>query len=334
MRIALDAMGGDHAPKEVVQGAILAASEYQVEIVLVGDQKVIERELQGDTVNGLITVEHAPEVIGMDEHPAAAVRRKRNASVVVCNTLVKEGLADAVVSAGNTGAAMAASLFGLGRIKGIERPAIGTVIPTGQGSMVLTDAGANADCKAKHLQQFAVMASVYADKVLGIDNPKVALINIGAEETKGNELTQGVYSLLKNTAGINFVGNVEGRDLMWGPVHVAVCDGFVGNVVLKTLEGTAMFVLNTVKKSLEPLMAEVDPVKLKQVLTGAKKHLDYSEYGGAPLLGVNGVSIVSHGSSEAYAIKNAVRVAKESVTVNLVAAIADSIGLIEKEELA
>jgi glycerol-3-phosphate acyltransferase PlsX len=334
MKIALDAMGGDHAPKEVVQGAILAASEYQVEIVLVGDKDQIEAELAGNTVNGLITVEHAPEVVEMDEHPAAAVRRKRNSSIVVSNALVKAGLADAVVSAGNTGAAMAASLFTLGRIKGIERPAIGTVIPTGQGFMVLTDAGANADCKPKHLQQFAVMGSVYSDKVLGTDNPKVALINIGAEESKGNELTQSVYPLLKNTTGINFVGNVEGRELIWGPVDVAVCDGFVGNVVLKTMEGTALFVLGTIKKSLEPLMADVDPVKLMQALGGAKQRLDYSEYGGAPLLGVNGVSIISHGSSKAYAIKNALRIAKESVSGGLVSAIADSIGLIEKEEQA
>lgn len=329
MKIALDAMGGDYAPKEIVQGAIQAASKYQVGIILVGDRQLIEKELNGNTVNGLIDIHHAPEVISMHEHPAAAVRRKRQSSIVLCNTLVKEGLAHAVVSAGNTGAAMAASLFGLGRIKGIDRPAIGSVMPTATGLMVLVDAGANADCKPRHLRQFAVMASLYAQKVLGINAPRVGLVNIGSEEGKGNELTQEVYTLIKDTAGINFVGNIEGRDLLLGAVHVAVCDGFVGNVVLKTTEGTAMFVLGLVKKELESLTGQPDITAA--ALKGIKQRLDYSEYGGAPLLGINGVSIISHGSSKAYAIKNAIRVAKESVENGLVAAISESIGLIEEE---
>lgn len=331
MKIALDAMGGDHAPKEIVQGAIDAATEMQIEIILVGDSKLLEMELKGNTVGGLITITHAPDIIGMDEHPASAVRRKKNSSIVVCNTLVKEGYADAVVSAGNTGAAMAASLFGLGRIPGIERPAIGSVLPGANGAWVLADAGANAECKPHHLQQFAVMASIYANRVLGIENPRLGLVNIGAEEGKGNELTQVAYKQLKQTAGINFIGNVEGRDLMLGKVDVAVCDGFVGNVILKTIEGTAMFVFGMMQKGLEPLAREISPATLAATLKGIRQHLDYSEYGGAPLLGVNGVSIISHGSSKACAIKNAIRVAKESVDKKLVATISESIARIGEE---
>ncbi|MTI79840.1 MAG: phosphate acyltransferase PlsX [Firmicutes bacterium] len=332
MRIALDAMGGDHAPKEIVKGALLAAEELQVEIILIGDKEVIENELNGHNADGLITIKHTSEVIGMDEHPATAVRKKRDSSIVVGAGLVKQGEADAVISAGNTGAAMAASLFALGRIKSIERPAISTVIPTAQGAMVLLDAGANVDCKPKHLQQFAVMGSVYAEKILGKTNPRVGLVNIGSEEGKGNELTQSVYPMLKDSQPLNFAGNVEGRELVLGDVDVAVCDGFVGNVILKTIEGCGMALMGMVKQGLQPLAEQLGPEQVFGSLAELKERMDYSTYGGAPLLGLNGVSIISHGSSNAHAIKNAVRVAKESVDKNLVAAIADNIGLMSKEE--
>ncbi|MBO8137396.1 MAG: phosphate acyltransferase PlsX [Desulfotomaculum sp.] len=332
MRIALDAMGGDYAPREIVKGALLAAEELQVEIILVGDQDSIKRELNGNDAGGLITIKHADEVINMNEHPATAVRRKRNSSIVVAAALVKEGAADAVVSAGNTGAAMTASLFALGRIEGIERPAIGTLLPTARGMMVLLDAGANVDCKPKHLQQFAVMGSVYAQKLIGIENPRVGLINIGAEETKGNELTQAVYPLLKATGCINFAGNVEGRELLLGEVDVAVCDGFVGNVVLKTVEGCGMALMELIKKGLEPMAAKGGLEQVSGTLAELKQKMDYSNYGGAPLLGLNGVSIISHGSSNAQAIKNAVRVARDSVKRELVNAIAGNIAPVTKEE--
>lgn len=325
MRIALDAMGGDYAPDEIVKGALLAAKEYNQEIVLVGDKATIEKQLKGDYADGLITIEHAHDVIEMGEHPAAAIRRKRDASIVIANKLVKQGEAAAVISAGNTGAAMAASLFGLGRIKGIDRPAIATVFPTLKGSLVLVDAGANADCKPHHLQQFALMGSIYAEKVLHIPNPRVKLVNIGGEEGKGNELAQSVYQLLKEAKSINFAGNVEGRELLFGDTDVAVCDGFVGNVVLKTIEGVAAFLYQLLKQGLASMAEKVDITEFNALLKDIKRRLDYSEYGGAPLLGIDGVSIISHGSSQAPAIKNAVRVAKESVEKGLVTAIKGSI---------
>lgn len=330
MKIAIDAMGGDFAPKEVVQGALLAAKEYQIQIVLVGDQTSIEAEMAGDDAGGLLTIQHAPEVIEMDEHPGVAIRKKRNSSIVIGNGLVKNGAADAMVSAGNTGAAMAASLFGLGRPEGIDRPAIATVMPTVKGFMVLVDAGANVDCKPHQLQQFALMGSLYSEKVLGTNNPRVGLLNIGSEEGKGNELTQGVYQLLKDNPMINFIGNIEGRDIMTGDVDVVVCDGFVGNIVLKTAEGVAMTLMGMFKKGLEPLAAKMEPQQLMAMMAGFKKQIDYSEYGGAPLLGVNGVSIIGHGSSKANAIKNALRVAKESVENGLVTAISDSVKMMIK----
>ena len=331
MRIALDAMGGDYAPAEIVKGALLAAKEYNQEIVLVGDKSAIEEQLSGDFADGLITVEHAPEVIEMGEHPAAAIRRKRSSSIVVANALVKQGAAAAVISAGNTGAAMAASLFGLGRIEGIDRPAISTVVPTLKGLMVLVDAGANVDCKPHHLKQFALMGSIYAEKVLNIPNPRVKLINIGSEEGKGNELTQTVYRMLKEMDNINFAGNIEGRELLHGDTDVAVCDGFVGNVVLKTVEGAAAAMVRMVKEGLNSSASNIAPESLNEAFLGITRRMDYSEYGGAPLLGVNGVSIISHGSSKARAIKNAVCVAKESVENGLVAAIKDSIIEVSKE---
>ncbi len=326
-RIALDAMGGDHAPMEIVRGARDAAYELGVHIILVGDQEKIQRELDGDAAGGLISIVHAPEVVEMDEHPVNAIRKKKNSSIGVATQLVKEGTADAVVSAGNTGAQMASSLFILGRIAGVDRPAISTLLPTAGGVVALLDVGANVDCRPQHLKQFAVMGSLYAEKVLGLPNPRVGLLNIGAEETKGNELTLAAYQLLKE-AEINFVGNVEGRDLFLGTSDVAICDGFVGNVVLKSAESLAMSILGMFQQELGRLEDILGRERIMHIMSGFKRRMDYAEYGGAPLLGVDGVSVISHGSSRARAIKNAVRVAKETVEQRLVPAIKASL---EKE---
>lgn len=326
-RIALDAMGGDHAPMEIVRGARDAAHELGVHIILVGDQEKIQRELDGDAAGGLISIVHAPEVVEMDEHPVNAIRKKKNSSIGVATQLVKEGTADAVVSAGSTGAQMASSLFILGRIAGVDRPAISTLLPTAGGVVALLDVGANVDCRPQHLKQFAVMGSLYAEKVLGLPNPRVGLLNIGAEETKGNELTLAAYQLLKE-AEINFVGNVEGRDLFLGTSDVAICDGFVGNVVLKSAESLAMSILGMFQQELGRLEDILGRERIMHIMSGFKRRMDYAEYGGAPLLGVDGVSVISHGSSRARAIKNAVRVAKETVEQRLVPAIKASL---EKE---
>ncbi|ABO50593.1 phosphate:acyl-[acyl carrier protein] acyltransferase [Desulforamulus reducens MI-1] len=324
IKIALDAMGGDHAPMEIIRGARDAAQELGVHILLVGDQEKIQKELDGDEAGGLISIVHAPEVVGMEEHPVSAIRKKKNSSIVVATQLVKEGVADAVVSAGSTGAQMASSLFILGRISGVDRPAISTLLPTAKGVVVLLDAGANVDCRPKHLKQFAVMGSLYAERVLGLPSPKVGLVNIGAEETKGNELTIASYQMLQKTS-INFVGNVEGRDLFLGGSDVAVCDGFVGNVILKSAEGLAMSILGMFKQELGRLEDIIGNERIMHMLGSFKRRMDYAEYGGAPLLGVNGVSVICHGSSRARAIKNALRVAKETVEQGLVPAIKESL---------
>lgn len=324
MRIAVDAMGGDHAPMEIVRGARDAAQELGLSIILVGDQEKISKELEDDDAGGLITIFHAPEVVGMGEHPVSAIRKKKNSSIVVATRLVKEGAAQAVVSAGSTGAQMASSLLILGRIAGVDRPAISTLMPSAKGVVVLLDVGANVDCKPQHLLQFAVMGSLYAERVLGLPSPKVGLLNIGSEETKGNELTLAAYKLLKDSQ-INFVGNVEGRDLFLSGSDVAVCDGFVGNVVLKAAEGFAIGLLGMFQQELGRLEDFIGRERSMRIMSGFKRRLDYAEYGGAPLLGVDGVSVICHGSSRARAIKNAIRVAKETVEQGLVPAIKESL---------
>ncbi|AEF93952.1 Phosphate acyltransferase [Desulfotomaculum nigrificans CO-1-SRB] len=324
MKIALDAMGGDHAPMEIVRGAIDAAQELGVHIILVGDQDRIMKEMDGNDVGGLVSVVHAPEVVRMDEHPVSAVRKKKNSSIVVATQLVKEGAADAVVSAGSTGAQMASSLFILGRIAGVERPAISTLLPTMEGVVALLDVGANVDCKPQHLKQFAIMGSLYAEKILGLPSPRVGLLNIGAEETKGDELTLASYKILKES-DINFTGNIEGRDIFLGGSDVVVCDGFVGNVVLKSAEGLALSLMGMFKQELGRLEDIIGRERMVHIMSSLKRRLDYAEYGGAPLLGVNGVSVISHGSSRARAIRNAVRVAKETVEQGLVQAIKEKL---------
>ncbi|MDI6709183.1 MAG: phosphate acyltransferase PlsX [Thermoanaerobacterales bacterium] len=329
MRIALDAMGGDYAPGEIVAGAEAAAKEFGVDVTLVGDETRIKRALSGQ--GGTVRIVQAGQVIEMGEHPAQAVRRKRDASVVRAVELVRDGQADAVVSAGNTGALMAAALLGLGRVAGIERPALVSLFPNDRGRTVILDVGANVDCKPHHLVQFAVMGAAYAEKLLGIKKPRVGLLSIGEERTKGNELTLAAYPLLES-APLNFIGNVEGRDFFHGGVDVVVCDGFIGNVVLKTGEGLAMFLERFLQRHVEKnLLAKVTTLAALTTLKELRQQFDYNEYGGVPLLGVNGVAIVAHGSSRAKAITNAVRVAKEAAENGLVSAIAAGLADIEAE---
>lgn len=326
MKIAVDAMGGDFAPEEIVLGAIEAAREYQCDIILVGDQTRIKRILDDNGANNLrLSIQHASEIIEMTEHPSIAIRKKKDASVVVATRLVKEGKADVVVSAGSTGAAVAAALLGLGRIRGVERPTIATPMPSLTGMTVLLDSGANVDCKPKHLLQNAIMGSVYADKIWGITNPRVGLLSIGEEENKGNELTLDTYPLLKNSP-LNFIGNVEGRDIPKGTVDVVVCDGFVGNVVLKLSEGLASAIMTLIKQEIEARgwFTKLAAMFVLPALKTLKRKLDYAEYGGAPLLGVDGGFIISHGSSKAKAIKNSIRVARDMVDRNVVENIRES----------
>jgi glycerol-3-phosphate acyltransferase PlsX len=265
-----------------------------------------------------VSLVEASEVIGMDEHPANAVRKKKDATIVVATRLVKLGEADAVVSAGNTGAQMAAALLGLGRIKGIERPAIGTILPTAEGGKLILDVGANLDASPEHLCQYALMGSIYAEKILGISKPRVGLLNIGSEEGKGNELTQKAYALLK-VAPVNFIGNVEGRDVPYGRADVVVCDGFVGNVLLKTAEGLVGVFIQLIKEKITSnIIRKLGALAVKPGLKEIAQLMDYAEYGGAPLLGVNGISIICHGSSQTKAIFNAIRVARECVQVRLI----------------
>lgn len=326
MRIAVDAMGGDYAPGVIVEGAILAANEQRCEVVLVGDRSAIEQSISDKDLSlKHVEIHHAPGVIGMDESPSMALRRKKDSSLRIATELVKKNEADAVVSAGNTGACMAISKFVLRPIKGVERPAIAALLPSLNGVSLLLDAGANVDCKPFHLKQFAIMGSIYAQDVLRIKNPKVGLLNIGTEKDKGNELTKESYSILEKT-DINFIGNVEGKDAYNGNADVLVCDGFIGNIGLKFSEAVAetvtAFFSAEIKKR---FLSKLGFLLLRPSLRAIRKKIDYSEYGGAPLLGVNGISIICHGSSSAKAIRNAVRVAKECVEKNVVQHISDSI---------
>ena len=325
MRIAVDAMGGDNAPGEVVKGAIRAAGEYGFPIVLVGDRDRIESELAKHRVPDLIEVKHATEVVQMDEHPANAIRRKSDSSIVVAANLVSSGDAQAMVSAGNTGAAVAVATLKLGRIQGIDRPAIGALLPTMNGKAVMLDGGANVDCSVENLLQFAVMGSEYAERVLKLKNPKVGLLSIGEEATKGDELTKATNARLAD-AGLNFIGNVEGKDIFRGAADVVVCDGFAGNIVLKVSEGMAEFLLAILKEEINrSLLYRFGILLLRTALRRAKAKLDYAEYGGAPLLGVNGVCMICHGRSDARAICNAIRAAADAVENDIVGCISASV---------
>ena len=317
MKIALDAMGGDNAPAEIIKGALDAAKKYSCEIVLVGNEIVITEILRDDPdwQNLPITIKHTDEVIEMGEHPADAVRNKKNSSIVVATQLVKNGECDAVLSAGSTGAAVAAAQLILKRINGIGRPAIATPIPTLNGVSLLLDSGANVDSKPEHLVQSGIMGALYCEHVFGKKNPKVGLLNIGEEETKGNEQVKETFQLLKNSKAINFLGNAEGRDIPTGKFDVIVCDGFVGNVVLKFAEGLATTIFKLIKEAIDEggVSTKLGAVLLMPTLQELAKKLDASEYGGAPLLGVNGYCIISHGSSDAKAICNAIGLANNYV---------------------
>ncbi len=313
MRVAVDVMGTDYGPGEIVRGAIQAVHTYGCEVALVGDKNEIEKVLKEEKSfkNDKISVCHASEVIEMCEQPSVAVRKKKDSSIVIATKLLKTGDCQAVISAGSTGAAVAAALFGLGRIRGIERPAIATHIPNKSGVTVLLDSGANVDSKPQHMVQAAIMGSLYAQHILEIHKPRVGLLNIGEEESKGNEQVLATYPLLQDEKSLNFTGNAEGRDITNGKVDVIVCDGFVGNVVLKSAEGLAMVILEMLKDAIKQggFFSKAAAMVLMPALRGMKKKMESSEYGGAPLLGVNGTFIICHGSSKAKAIKNAIGVA-------------------------
>ncbi|RNC63136.1 MAG: Phosphate acyltransferase [Candidatus Dichloromethanomonas elyunquensis] len=319
MKIAVDAMGGDYAPAEIVKGALKAAAVYpHVQMILVGQKDKILEFIPGQKLGPNLEIYEASEVIAQDEHPAAAIKKKKDASIVVATSLVKEGTADALVSAGSTGAQMAAALLGLGRIKGINRPAIATVLPTLRAGKLLIDVGANPDAKPENLLQYGMMGSIYAEMILGIKEPKVALLNIGSEEGKGNELVQAAYGLLKNSS-LNFIGNIEGRDIPYGTADVIVCDAFIGNIVLKTIEGMASSLFQLIKEKITAnSVRKIGALLIKPGLKEIAHTLDYSEYGGAPLLGVNGTSVICHGSSKEKAIFNAIRVAKECIEEKII----------------
>ena len=330
--IALDAMGSDKAPRPEVDGALQAARQYGVRVLLVGREPQIRAELARHTGISDLPVEiiHASEVIGMGDKAAQAVRSKRDSSIRVGLRLVREGRATGFVTAGNTGAAMATAKMVLGALPGVDRPSLAAVFPPAMGTAaILLDVGANVDCKPDNLAQFAVMGEIYCRQMLGIRRPRVGLLSIGEEETKGNELTREAFQLLK-LLPVNFVGNVEGRDLYNGRVDVIVADGFVGNVALKTSEGVASLVRHVLKESLRATITrQVGYLLSRSAFADFKKRFDYSEYGGAPLLGVKGACIITHGSSNANAIKNAIRVTAEFAQRNINAAIEKELAAVQ-----
>jgi glycerol-3-phosphate acyltransferase PlsX len=317
MRIAVDAMGGDKAPKEIIMGAIDAArrSEGRYEVVLVGDTLCIENELQHHHfIKELpISIAHASQTVAMDEAPATTLRRKPDSSIAVALKLHKEGKVDAVVSAGNTGAVMASALFLLKRIEGVKRPAIGSFLPHESGVCLLLDVGSNVDCKPIHLLQFGMMGAIFMNHIVGLDSPRVGLLNIGEEATKGTDIVQRAYQLLKKSS-LNFMGNIEGRDILKGGADVVVCDGFNGNILLKFGESLARMISMTMRRTIRGnLPGAIGLYLIRPSLRKLYKLFDYQEYGGAPLLGVKGNCIISHGSSSARAIKNAVEEAWKMV---------------------
>lgn len=315
-KIAVDAMGGDYAPAEIVAGAVRATEELEVDVLLVGDPPQIESCLQQQTSSRYLEIVPAEGVIAMDEEPLVGIKRKPKASINVAMNLVKQKRAEAVVSAGHSGAAMAAALLRLGRLKGIDRPAIGAVFPTliAGKSVIVLDVGAIVDCRPKFLEQFALMGSIYSKYVLGIENPQVGLLNIGEEPTKGNDVAIRAYQLLEANSQIAFIGNAEGRDVLSGRFDVIVCDGFVGNILLKFAEAVGESLLQILKEELpQGIRGQIGTAFLKPNLKRIKQRVDHAEHGGGLLLGVAGICIISHGSSQAPSIFNAIRLAKEAV---------------------
>jgi len=313
LKIAVDAMGGDHAPEVVVEGGLLAALELGVDLVLVGDKDAVERELaRHPTQSSAVQVVHASQTVAMDESPSSALKKKES-SLKIAFEMMKRGEVQAVVSAGNSGAMMATGMFVMGRLPQVARPAILIVVPGRSKGTIIIDAGANVDCKPHHLVQFAFMGSIYAEKVQGVANPRVGVLSNGEEEGKGNDLTRAVSEALSATS-LNYIGYVEGRDVFNDKVDVIVCDGFTGNVALKTMEGVASFAGEVLKGAFQKnLSSRLGYLMSRNSFREAYRRLDYAEYGGAPLLGLDGVGIVAHGGSNPRAIKNAIRAAKEAV---------------------
>ena len=306
--IALDCMGGDNAPGEIVKGAVLAANENKDMLIkLVGREDDIKKELEKYPLSDKLEIVDAKEVIETGEPPVAAIRKKKDSSLVKCMYMVKKGEADAMVSAGSTGANLVGGHVIIGRIKGVERPPLAPLIPTKTGFSLLIDCGANVDARPSHLLQFAKMGSVYMENVVGIKNPKVALVNIGAEEEKGNALVKETYPLLKEMEGINFIGNIEARDIPNGDADVIVCDAFVGNVILKLYEGVASVLIDKIKGSMmNSIKTKIGALLIKKDLKKTLKGFSLEEHGGAPLLGLNGLLVKTHGSSKAIEIKNSI----------------------------
>jgi glycerol-3-phosphate acyltransferase PlsX len=319
MRIAVDAMGGDYAPDEIIKGALEANKLLDAgdELILIGMQDCIERHLaSGDAANNSIRIVHAPEIIGMDEAPVEALRKKRKSSIAVMARMASHNQTDAVISAGNTGACVAACQIRMRNLPGVNRPGIAVVLPTFGGPVTMSDVGANVACKPVNLYQYAVMACVYSKKMLGIENPRVGLMSIGAEDAKGNELVKRTRELLKSDSQLNFIGNLEGHDIFNGVCDVAVCEGFVGNVILKLAEGFADMLFKAIEYELmqeNPRLAQ----EFKPLIAKIYKKYDYHEYGGALLLGVNGTPVICHGSSKSRTIKNAILASKKFHTLKI-----------------
>ncbi len=314
-RIAVDAMGGDNAPSAIVAGALKAREAFDIDVILVGDEEQIKGCIKGDLPAG-VTIAHAAQAVAMDDDPIASIRKKPKSSINVAMKLVKQGEADAVVSAGHSGAIMAAAQLKLRRLPGIERAAIGAVLPTVDPTkqVLILDVGANVDCRPSFLDQFAVMGSAYSQWVMGVNNPKVGLLNIGEEDCKGNDLALKTYPLLKANEEINFIGNAEGRDVLSGDFDVVVCDGFAGNVLLKFAEAVGSVLLAILKEEIpRGIRGKAGAVVLKPNLMRIKQRVDHAEHGGGLLLGVAGVCIISHGSSGADSISSAIRLAKDAV---------------------
>lgn len=323
--IALDAMGGDNAPHEIIKGALEALKELPINIILVGKKDIIRAHLDklGGNNSPNLTIHHAEEIVEMGESPSQSFKRKKDSSIRRAVDLVQEGKASAILSAGNTGAVMTASTLVLGRIDGVERPAIATLLPGIKGKVLMLDMGSNVDCKPSHLRQFAIMGSKFFGNFYDIEAPKVGLINIGEEEDKGNQLTQETFRLLKD-APINFIGNVEGKDILAGKADVLICDGFLGNNLLKFGEGVADFFLKRLKAECKKsVFTMLGALLMMPAIKRFKKKVDYEETGGAPLIGLKGISIIAHGSSNAKAIKNAIHTAYDEIENKMIESLTD-----------
>jgi len=314
IRIAVDGMGGDFAPEAAVEGAVQAANEFDLEIVIVGQEHVIKRELQKHKVTGgKLFIEHATDVVGMAESPVTAIKRKRNSSIAVCMDLIKRGEVNAMISAGNTGAVVASASISLGCLPGIKRPGIAISMPTTKGVSLVMDVGANIDPRPEHLLQYAIMCDVYARYIHKIKRPTIGLLNIGEEESKGTELLKVTYKLLRDSK-LNFIGNIEGRDIFSGKSDCIICDGFVGNVLLKIVESISETVMHILKKELrKSIISMIGAFMLKPALDSWKRDTDAEELGAAPLLGLNGSVFIGHGGSNATAIKSAIKTAWQAV---------------------